>query len=339
MNKYRPIIIFSSLILAVVIICFAITIYYAPSKSAYKQFVDDTNTLITSLRSDVTDLQGIVTFNGDRITAVETAIAVLQTTVQTSIDNKIGAYSSSLDNVLNQINSISQQISGYSQQVNSLSNSISNYNDRINTLAIVVDSKLNATEINTLKELINDDMVLIGELQNKISVMQATVNSLTQEIRGYSIQGLVKLLGANDYASTLSYGSNHLMFARFQCTVSGTLTLIRFRATTYGGIKVAIYSDNASKPYELLSSNAYDTIVSEGWATVPISAVNLVAGQYYWFAYNTATNCAGWTNAQVGMIYYSNNPVAYSNLVFPPIADMTAYTLSTMLCLISGWTN
>jgi hypothetical protein len=208
--------------------------------------------------------------------------------------------------------------------------------DQVSTL---VNSKANSVELEALRVSLRDATSNNMELETSVATMQAIVNSLTSEIRGNSIQGKVKLIGSPDYNPTASSPANILVLARFQATSTGTLNLMRIRATTYGGIKVAVYSDNASKPGILLTSSTYDTIVSEGYPTVSVGSISVTAGQFYWLAYDCATSCVGWSTGATGNILYSKTAVAYSTLVFPDTINIANFSADTRTCLISGWTG
>jgi hypothetical protein len=325
MDKNRPAFVIGGLILSVVVICLVMVKVIAPSKSDFKDFSSNITTSFVLAQQDIIDLQNDAQTQSDKVAELNSAVSSLPKIVQ--------------DNVNALLKDIQDQINSVSQKIDIINQTLANDNTRINNLVNDLNGKLSTSSLNEIKNLFNTYSSTINSLQASVNSIQSTVAALTDEIRGSnSTQGKVKLIGANDLSVIVTSNLDTLYLARFQCTQTGALTLIRLRATTYGGVKVAIYSDNASKPNVLLSSNTYDNILADGYSTVTIPSVNLVSGQYYWLAYDSATLCIGWASSTTGLIWFKALP--YAGLVFPAVInDATGYGVDARLSLISGWTG
>lgn len=288
---------------------------------------------------------GAVSYN---VTKINDNIAVLQQELSASkslINNINKSVSESIvqiqllleqnkNSTTNDINGIKDSIN---EQLTNLQNKIDNTSRVLDNYVSMLNGKATLSEYEALKANINSLMV---SLQNDVNTMKTLVASMENEIRGTSVEGKVKLIGSNDYNPTTSSGAGYFVLGRFQCTQSGTLSIIRLRVTDYGGVKVGIYSDNNSLPNTLLSSNTYDNIVASGWASVNITPINVVAGNYYWIAYNSASKCIGWTTAYTGVAWYYGTPITYSSFTFPTVINTgDGYNKSPSTVLVSGWSG
>jgi hypothetical protein len=112
-------------------------------------------------------------------------------------------------------------------------------------------------------------------------------------------------------ASPNNGSRNYVIATRFTMpNENGTLTSISVfiepavSASPNDLIQVAIYSDLAGSPRNLIANSANFTIVPNSWNTVPINA-SLTANTVYHLAYNTNASSAGQNN-----IYYSSGGAA-----------------------------
>jgi hypothetical protein len=314
MRDYRPFIAIAVCLLIVILIPLFMVKGMAAPKEDYEFFTASVNKQLTVLTQVDSGLRSTT----DNISAL---LIGLKANTDLSVADK------------------QVKIDAINQQLSELGNNIANHGNMLTQLNDTLNSKASNAELELFRTTLRNETSSNLELQSLVANMQVIVNSLTTEIRGNSIQGKVKLIGAGDTAPSASSGANTLVLARFQCTTTGTLNLLRIRATTYGGIKVAVYSDNASKPGILLTSSTYDTIVSDGYPTVSVSPISVTAGQFYWLAYDSATACVGWSAGTTGAILYSKTVVAYSTLIFPLTIDTSLFNTDTRICLISGWTG
>jgi hypothetical protein len=321
MERYRPLIIIGCFLLAIVLVSLLMINLVSVKKGSFETYTTNTDKVLETYSQILEKINDNLTKNSGNITSLHETINGLQSDV--NVNNE--GYISQLNNI--------------NQRLNDIDKTIESNKSYINYLVTTIDTKISKTELDYFNATMENNLIVINNLQNQVKDMQSIITSLTSEIRGYSIQGKVKLIGAEDYNPTVTSGANVFYLARFQCTKSGVLNLIRLRATNYGGIKIAVYSDNGSMPNQLLASNTYDNIVGDGWATISLNDISLEYGKYYWLAYNSATNCVGWTTASTGLIWYKvSSP--YSTFTFPDVINSsTGYKSDTRTCLISGWTG
>lgn len=121
--------------------------------------------------------------------------------------------------------------------------------------------------------------------------------------------------------------SQYLISVRVQASSSGLLTSVGLNvANAAGHIRVAIYDDAAGpKPNNLLGESASVVAVTD-WNDPSITGVSVVAGNYYWLAYQCDDDSI--------TVYYDTNLTAYSYIrtgyaysTFPtPYGTGTTYT-------------
>jgi hypothetical protein len=306
-------------IISVILVCYITVSFIAPSKNELKSYINDSQAQIAVLTQQV----------NDNLIKLESANATINSLL--SLTNSLQGENSVYRNESQtQFNNIINSLNGLSEQLSINSNDITYLTSQIN-------GKVGVLDFNSLQALVNGYSNSINETVGNINNLKSTIDSIVNEVRGYGLSGKYRLIGAEDYAPTVACDGNIFVLERFQCSQSGILNAIRVRTTNYGGLKVALYSDNASTPYQILSANNYDTIVGDGYTMINLSNVNLVAGKYYWLACIGATKCIGLMNSLAGVMLYQTG-YAYSSFVFPLTFNGTGFISSTGICLISGWT-
>lgn len=288
----------------------------------------------SAVSSNVTKINDSITVLQQELSVSKSLINEINKSVSQSIEQIQVLLEQNKNSTINDINGIKDSIN---QQLTNLQSKIDNTSRILDNYVAMLNGKATLSEFEALKANVNSLMI---SLQNDVNAMKTLVASMEDEIRGTSVEGKVKLIGSNDYNPTTSSGANYFVLGRFQCTQSGTLSVIRLRVTDYGGVKVGVYSDNNSLPNTLLTSNTYDNIVASGWASVNITPITVVAGNYYWIACNSASKCIGWTTAYAGVAWYYATPIAYSSFTFPDVINTgDGYSKSPSTIIVSGWSG
>ena len=70
---------------------------------------------------------------------------------------------------------------------------------------------------------------------------------------------------------------------------SGTLAVVRLKASIAGQVKVAIYDDNNGSPNNLLTSTS-GLAVDVGWNKLSVSPISIINGVDYWEAVKVQAN-------------------------------------------------
>ena len=148
-----------------------------------------------------------------------------------------------------------------------------------------------------------------------------------------------KLIGADEGAanSGIYYGDTFRLF-RFQAEQTGTINTFKVKAWVKwenGNIKVAIYGDSSGEPGNLLGTG--ESPVTAGvWNDITITpGVGVVAGHYYWLAFNSSARIVYYTSSSCVDGRYKYSP--YGDFSFPDPAG-EGFNSSARNCpLIAGY--
>ncbi|MFH1383206.1 MAG: hypothetical protein ABIH70_10035 [Chloroflexota bacterium] len=145
-----------------------------------------------------------------------------------------------------------------------------------------------------------------------------------------------QLIGTGNVAATSGESPGYFLLDKYTASATGTVTNIGIKAIRGGNVKVAIYSDNAGQPGDLLAAVNTDSPVVAGWNSIPITATPVTLGTVYWLAYISDTPS----------IYYYINPAPgseslykatpYAGFSFPASAG-TGFTSWKGYHIIAGW--
>jgi len=130
-----------------------------------------------------------------------------------------------------------------------------------------------------------------------------------------------KLIGADeDAANNLTYGGNYFYLFRFPAEQTGTINTYKVKTWVVhsGNIKVAIYNDSSGEPGTLLGEGTGEISPGE-WNNITITpGVGVVAGNYYWLAFNSSARMAYYDTSSYVDGRYMYSP--YADFSFPPSA-------------------
>jgi hypothetical protein len=147
----------------------------------------------------------------------------------------------------------------------------------------------------------------------------------------------IKLVGADDATASLSLGAGYMSLTRFQAAATGNMNTFKVKSDRSASVKVAIYSETAGQPGNLLRAVNTGTPIVAGWNDITIASTPVTAGTYYWLAINSDTtiNCAA--SSLSGTLKYKAAP--YAGFTFPNPAGTGYSTASSIICLLAGWSQ
>ncbi len=146
-----------------------------------------------------------------------------------------------------------------------------------------------------------------------------------------------KLIGADDTTCDGSSGANHVCLYRFQAEGGGDIVIFKLKASGSGNVKVAIYADDSGKPGALLTAVDSGTAVSAGWNDISIPSTTVVAGNYYWLAFNPDSWIVCYDVHSSTECRY--RAASYSSFTFPDPATAGGSLIpsTAVTCLLAGW--
>jgi hypothetical protein len=144
-----------------------------------------------------------------------------------------------------------------------------------------------------------------------------------------------KLIGVDESTpSSAAYPGNYFFLYRFQAVDTGNVATFKIKTSGSGNVKVAIYTDNAGEPGDLLSAVNTITPVVEGWNNITITSTPVVKDSYYWLSY--ASDAAiGCYQSATGTLRYKTT--TYSSFTFPSSAGTGFSSLTTSIGLLAAW--
>jgi hypothetical protein len=170
------------------------------------------------------------------------------------------------------------------------------------------------------------------------STYMAVAHWNTPKVTIYKRSGdvLTRLLGADDAKAEGTSSAGCLLMSRFVAIESGDITQIRVKCTTFGDVKVALYTDRDGNPGSLIGANNTGARVTGGWNNIDIPSTTIAAGTPYWIACKSSEACIGYAPATDGIIL--SRPTVPYPAVFPRSLDdgFTGRRLGHH-SLIAGW--
>lgn len=140
-------------------------------------------------------------------------------------------------------------------------------------------------------------------------------------------------------ANTDSNNLKYLLASRVQLTQTATLTSISAYLKKAGGnMRLAVYSDSAAKPANLLAcTNAFTTVAGWNTAAVTDQTVVLQPG-YYWLAFECDNNAVTIAAAKTGGTYVYKSNWIYGSFptAFPTISGSGTWSYSIYATLAAG---
>jgi hypothetical protein len=127
---------------------------------------------------------------------------------------------------------------------------------------------------------------------------------------------------------------NYFILSKFAATGTGNATQFKINCSGAGNVKVAIYSDNAGQPGNLLNAVNTNTPVVAGWNTITFPSTALTSGTNYWLAFNSDSPIVGARRAASGNRRYV--AATFSTFNFPASAGALA-TDTSFYDLAAGW--
>ncbi|MDD5493204.1 MAG: S8 family serine peptidase [Dehalococcoidia bacterium] len=149
-----------------------------------------------------------------------------------------------------------------------------------------------------------------------------------------SPRNIEALVGATDSQIYTTSPGNAFFLSRYKCEKTGTLGEIRLKCSSFGNVRVALYTDSNGDPGKLLTSNYKSTYVTAGWNIIPVSEVNVYAESHYWLGFNTSISMVGYPAMPPGETRYKW--WKFDEFIFPDYAG-TEFTGKAAQMLISGW--
>jgi hypothetical protein len=143
-----------------------------------------------------------------------------------------------------------------------------------------------------------------------------------------------RILGLEGDATDGASHNLRFWLDRFQAEKSGWVDQIRvYSGASYAEVKVAIYADDGGEPGELLSAqnSAYG---GYGWNDVPIPAVYLTEGQYYWLAHYPYNDELEYRSGTTNVRYKATSDPGFT---FPDPAGSGFTTVTDKNNMIAGW--
>ena len=126
-------------------------------------------------------------------------------------------------------------------------------------------------------------------VQGVLTVVTYTTSTSTVTVTSSS--GGTGTFGTISAAGTSVGGSaGYIGATKYTLTQAGTVTQVSVYSPNTGHVKVAIYSDNAGAPGNLVvANNAATTVTAGQWTTIAVTPTSLAAGTY-WIAFNEDAN-------------------------------------------------
>lgn len=242
----------------------------------------------------------------------------------------ITTLTTSLTTVQSNINTLSSRLSNAEASLKSLQDS----------LAILQSSAANQASVNSLQAQIVRLTESISSYTTALNNLRSELLSVEAIIRASNITPGGQLLGPTNTTPTTLGVPNQLVGIRVQSTTDGLLSLLSVNSGSYGGVKVAIYTDNGTSPSQLIVSNGYDNLIGPGLNTIPVSQIQLTSGSWYWLFYICSTQSVGWITSSSYLIWYKT--VSYTTFQFSDdLTEVTDFTVSSgqYAPLIGGWTQ
>ena len=141
-------------------------------------------------------------------------------------------------------------------------------------------------------------------------------------------------MGEYDAISIEPFSPNQIHMDRFAATHSGNVDYIKVKCANYGSVKVALYADSAGTPAALLNTNDAGTDVKGGWNSIRLPSTPVIAGAYYWVAFNSSTACVAFAQYRSGIAV--SHELTYSSS-FPNLAGTEFNNSPVFHCLTAGW--
>lgn len=97
------------------------------------------------------------------------------------------------------------------------------------------------------------------------------------------------IIGPNPFVGVSVAGMNMWYFQQHVAAISGVVSELYIKANIYSGTlnaMVALYSDNAGSPGNVLASSG-DTSLVNGWNIISVSPANVASGSTYWLSFNS----------------------------------------------------
>jgi len=185
-----------------------------------------------------------------------------------------------------------------------------------------------AVDIGLLPPGIHEDTVTVS-VPDAIQPPRAIPVRLT-----ISPRNIEALVGADDSQIYTTSPGNAFFLSRFKCEKTGTLDEIRLKCSSFGNVRVALYTDRSGDPDKLLTSNYESAYVTAGWNIIPVSEVNVYAESHYWLGFNTSISLVGYPAMPSGETRYKW--WKFDEFIFPDYAG-TEFTGKAAQMLISGW--
>ncbi|MFC2050895.1 hypothetical protein ACFLTN_06965 [Chloroflexota bacterium] len=101
-----------------------------------------------------------------------------------------------------------------------------------------------------------------------------------------------KLLGT-DTAGTGQLYTSYIYWSKFPGLGTGLCTSLLVRVLVNGYARLALYTDNAGHPGNLIAETASQAVTAGTWAEIDLSSTPIVLGVDYWIAWQGTVNGAG----------------------------------------------
>jgi hypothetical protein len=146
----------------------------------------------------------------------------------------------------------------------------------------------------------------------------------------------VKLIGNDALTVNDVVANTRVLYQKFAALSSANVTSIYVNgyAVTNANVKVAIYSDNAGTPGNVLAQSGDTVILKNQWNIISIASTAIVSGTYYWLAIVTNTTNGLGRRTTGGTTLYSGN-VTYATFSYANAPS--GLTSSTLNSQIAGW--